>query len=66
MSHLGRLEMGSDMVLKQDIETIHQGQTNSAIKAIYQRHKDNPMIKLKKDIKKVVGIPIPKQNGLDI
>ena len=66
MNHLGRLEKGSDMVLKQAIETIRQGQTDAKIKAIYRRHKNDPKIKWKKEIKKVVGIPIPKQNGLDI
>jgi DNA repair photolyase len=66
MNHLGRFGKGSDTVLKQAIETIRQGQTDVIIKAIYQRYQDNPMIKWKKEIKKVVGIPIPKQNGLDI
>jgi DNA repair photolyase len=66
MNHLERLEKGSDRVFKQAIQTIRQGQTKSAIKAIYQRHRNNPMIKWKKEIKKVVGLPIPKQNGLDI
>ena len=66
MNHLGRLEKGSDMVLRRAIETIGLGQTDSVIKAIYQRYKDNPLIKWKKEIKKVVGIPIPKINGLDI
>jgi DNA repair photolyase len=66
MNHLKRLEKGSDTVLRQAIGRIRKGQTNSVIKAIYQRHKGNPMIKWKKEIKKMVGIPIPKQNGLDI
>jgi DNA repair photolyase len=66
MNHLGRLEKGSGTVLRQAIGRIRKGQTNSVIKAIYQRHKGNPMIKWKEEIKKVVGIPIPKQNGLDI
>ncbi len=54
------------MVLRQAIKRIRRGQTDSAIKAIYQRHRDNTLIKWKKEIKKVVGIPIPKRNGLDI
>jgi DNA repair photolyase len=66
MNHLGRLEKGSGMVLRQAIKRIRQDQTDSAIKAIYDRHKNNPLIKWKKEIKKIVGIPIPKQNGLDI
>ena len=66
MNHLGRLEKGSDMVLRQAIAMIQGGQTDASIRAIYSRHSDNPLIKWKKEIKKVVGIPIPKQNGLDI
>jgi hypothetical protein len=53
------------MVLHQAITTIRQGQTDDIIKAIYQRHKDNPLIRWKKEIKKIVGIAIPKSNGLD-
>jgi len=66
MNHLGRFGKGSDLVLKKAIERIRRGQTDLIIKEIYQRYKDNPMIKWKKEIKKVVGVPIPKQNGLDI
>ena len=36
------------------------------IKQIYERYKNNPMIPWKKEIKKVVGIPVSKINGLDI
>jgi len=66
MNHLGRFGKGSDVVLRQEIEKIKRGQTDDKIKALYNRHKHNPLIKWKKEIKKVVGIPVPKQNGLDI
>jgi len=66
MNHLGRFGKGSDGVLQQAIEKIRRGQTDSIIKSIYQRYKDNPMIRWKKEIKKVVGIPLAKQNGMDI
>ena len=66
MNHLGRFGKGSGMVLQQEIEKIRRGQTDSIIKSIYGRYKDNPMIRWKKEIKKVVGIPLAKQNGLDI
>jgi len=66
MNHLGRFEKGSDMVLKQATNRIRQGQMGTIIRQIYQRHKDNPLIRWKKEIKKVVGIPVPKINGLDI
>jgi hypothetical protein len=54
------------MVLQQEIEKIRRGQTDSIIKSIYRRYKDNPLIKWKAEIKKVVGIPLAEQNGLDI
>lgn len=66
MNHLGRLDKDSDVVLKQAIAAIRRDQADEAIWAIYRRHKDNPMVKWKKEIKKIVGIPVPKRNGLDI
>ena len=66
MNHLVRLEKHADADLKGAVERIRRGQTNSMINAIYDRHKNNPLIRWKKEIKKIVGIPIPKQNGLDI
>jgi hypothetical protein len=66
MNHLGRFENGTDMVLKQAVNRIRQGQTDLSIKQIYQQYKGNSLIRWKKEIKKVVGMPVPKQNGLDI
>ncbi len=66
MNHLGRFEKGSDMVLKQATNRIRQGQIDTVIRQIYQRHKNNPLIRWKKEIKKVVGIPVSNKNGLDI
>ncbi len=66
MNHLGRFGKGSDMVLRQAIDDIKRGQNDSIIKSIYRRHKDNPLIKWKSEIKKIVGIPLAEQNGLDI
>jgi DNA repair photolyase len=66
MNHLGRFGKVSDAVLRQAISEIEREQTDAKIKAIYERHKDNPMIRWKKGIKKIVGIPVPKQSGLDI
>jgi DNA repair photolyase len=56
MNHLGRLEKHADAVLKQAINRIRQGQTDARIMEIYQRHKDNPKIRWKKEIRKIVGI----------
>jgi len=66
MNHLGRFEKGTDMVLKQAANRIRQGQSDTMIQQIYDRHKNNPIIRWKKEIKKVVGIPVPKKNGMDI
>lgn len=66
MNHLGRFDNGSDMALKQATNRIRQGQMDIIIKQIYERYKNDPLIRWKKEIKNIVGIPVPKQNGLDI
>ncbi len=66
MNHTGRFGKNSNPVLQQAIEKIRRGQAKSIIKAIYQRHKNNPMIKWKAEIKKIVGIPLPKKSGMDM
>lgn len=65
MNHTGSFGKNANPVLRQAIEKIKRGQTDSIIKAIYQRHKNNPMIKWKEGIKKIVGIPLPKKSGMD-
>jgi DNA repair photolyase len=66
MNHLGRFRKVTNMLLQRAIENIKRGQTDGMIKSIYERHRNNPLIRWKKEIKKVVGIPVPSQNGLDI
>jgi len=66
MNHLGRFGSNGDAVLREEINKVKSGQTDEAIKSIYGRHRDNPMIKWKKEIKKVVGIPLARRNGMDI
>ena len=41
-------------------------QTDDWIKALYAKHKDDPMIKYKDSIKKVVGLERPEEAGLDV
>ena len=65
MNHLGRIKTGGDG-LKAEIERIKAGQTDEKIWAIYNRHKDNPKIKWKESIKKVVGIPPVEKAGMDM
>ncbi len=66
MNNIWQFEKGANMVLRLAINRIRQGQTDTIIRQIYERHKNSPLIRWKKEIKKVIGIPIPKQNGLDI
>ena len=66
MNHLGRFGKGTDMVLRQAIDDIKRGQTDHIINSIYRRHKDNPMIRWKAEIKKIVGIPLAEKSGMDI
>jgi len=66
LNHSSRFGKGADAILEQAIKNVELGQTDVALKDIYARHKDNLLIRWKKEIKKVVGIPIPKKNGLDI
>jgi hypothetical protein len=40
-------------------------QTDENIKAIYEKYKDDPLIKYKESIKKVIGLKIPLERGLD-
>lgn len=42
--------------VKQAIERIESGQTDEKLKAFYERHKENPKIKYKDSVKKIVGI----------
>jgi hypothetical protein len=66
MNHLGRFKKDSDMVLRQAIKDIERGQSDVIIKSIYERHKDNPLIRWKAEIKKVVGLPLAEKPGMDI
>lgn len=66
MNHMRRFEKGSDIFLKQAANRIRQGQIVIIIKQIYKRYKKDPLNRWKKEIKKVIGIPVPKLNGLDI
>lgn len=56
MNHTGRFGKNANPILQQAIQRIRRGQTRSIIRAIYRRYKDNPMIKWKTEIKKIVGI----------
>lgn len=52
--------------MEKAVQRIETGQSDENIQSIYSRHKDNPKIKWKESIKKVVGIERPKEAGLDV
>ena len=66
MNHLGRFCKNGDSVMHEKVDKIRDEQADNAIKSIYNHHKDNPMIKWKKEIKRVVGIPLAERNGMDL
>jgi len=43
-----------------------QFQSDKNVKALYARYKDDPKVKWKESIKKVVGIEVPTEKGLDV
>jgi hypothetical protein len=45
---------------------LEQCQSEENIKQLYSRYQSNPWIKWKESIKKVVGVPIATESGLDI
>lgn len=65
MNHLGSIRKDDERV-EEEVKKIESGQTDDKIKLIYEKFKDNPIIKWKSSIKKVVGIPLPTEPGMDI
>jgi len=65
MNHIGRI-ISNNGDLKEEIRKIKESQSDDKIKAICERHKENPKIKWKESIKKVVGIPPVEKPGMDI
>ncbi|MCK4667181.1 hypothetical protein KAU33_10550 [Candidatus Dependentiae bacterium] len=65
---LRRLKVNKDLNNKtrQAAEQLIRSQNDENIKRIYLNLKDNMKIKWKESIKKVVGIKIPLQKGMDI
>ena len=65
MNHIGRI-ISNNGDLKEEIRKIKESQSDDKIKVIYERHKENPKIKWKESIKKVVGIAPVEKPGMDI
>jgi hypothetical protein len=55
----------SDKAVEKAVQVIEAGQADENIKAIYARHKDNPKIKWKESIKKVIGLKLLERPGMD-
>ena len=55
----------NDDDVEKEVQRIEAGQADENIKAIYARHKDNPKIKWKDSIKKVVGLKRAERPGMD-
>ena len=51
---------------RQEVERIENGQTHAGINHIYGQLKNNPLLRWKESIKKIVGLPEASSPGLDI
>jgi DNA repair photolyase len=54
-----------DEEMKAAVTAIEEGQTDEIIIDVYARYKDNPKVKWKDSIKKIVGLERAKKPGLD-
>jgi len=66
MNYVGRLYSKVGPEVQAALKMIENGQTDEIIHSIYERHRNNPKIKWKKGIKKIVGLPLAPQPGMDI
>ena len=53
-------------LLEAEIKRIEAGQTDEKVREIYELLKDNPKIRWKKSYKKVIGLEMPAEAGLDV
>jgi DNA repair photolyase len=65
MNHIKKSMRLADEKTKAALEGIGAQQTNQRILEIHEQLKSNPKIKWKEGIKKIVGIDIPDEYGLD-
>lgn len=65
MNRIKRCVDISDEAVEKAAQKVEAGQTDANIKAIYARHRDNPKIKWKGSIKKVVGLERAERPGMD-
>ena len=58
--------LGGDPATIQRAKQLMDWQSDANIKLLYGQFKDNPKIKWKESIKKVLGLKIPIEAGLDV
>ena len=56
MNHISSISKYVDEPTRKALAQLDAGQSDAIIKAIYARHKNNPMIRWKESIRAVVGI----------
>ncbi|MBN1903693.1 MAG: hypothetical protein JW927_01210 [Deltaproteobacteria bacterium] len=66
MNHLKKNIKSDGEGIEQAVRVIEDGQRDENIWRIYQELKDNPLVKWKDSIKRVVGIEAPEEAGLDV
>lgn len=66
MRQITALTCPGNQEVRRKVDELIAIQNDQAIKALYQRHKDNPKIKWKDSIKKVIGLEAPPEAGMDI
>ena len=57
---------GDDQVTQEAAEELIKSQSDGWAQGLYQHFKDNPQIKWKDSLKKVLGLDRPSEMGLDI
>jgi len=56
----------NDFVTLEAMKHLMSMHSDDWIRSLYSRHKDNPQIKWKESIKKIIGLEISKEKGLDV
>jgi DNA repair photolyase len=65
MNDIRRRVKIEDERTREEVSRIEAGQTDERVLEIYERHKNNPLIKWKESIKKVVDMPLSSKAGMD-
>ena len=66
LNHVLALNCPGDADMRRHADALIATWDDDAVKALYQRYKDHPLIRWKDSIKKVVGIERPTEKGLDV